>query len=212
MLMPMDYVSIYSKPQKNAPVAQWIERQPPELEVAGSNPAGRTTIIRSGNSTICRNHKFIDGNLFIHPLWKNANLLLSLWIFVFFRYNRFVSFNFQINVLMAQNLNWTPEMKKDEFTKIEDKVIDGITEPETELPSYPGMDNWVGCFPQIGFLHASLYTFHRAPGGVTSHCRHVIVQASSKGIRKALISHRIAQKVPSPSGGGSFLRKFLVYW
>ena len=25
-----------------APVAQWIERQPPELKAAGSNPAGRT--------------------------------------------------------------------------------------------------------------------------------------------------------------------------
>jgi hypothetical protein len=27
-----------------APVAQWIERQPPELKAAGSNPAGRTII------------------------------------------------------------------------------------------------------------------------------------------------------------------------
>ena len=26
-----------------APVAQWIGRQPPELKIAGSNPAGRTT-------------------------------------------------------------------------------------------------------------------------------------------------------------------------
>jgi hypothetical protein len=26
----------------HAPVAQWIERQPPELKAAGSNPAGRT--------------------------------------------------------------------------------------------------------------------------------------------------------------------------
>ena len=28
-----------------APVAQWIERQPPELKAAGSIPAGRTIII-----------------------------------------------------------------------------------------------------------------------------------------------------------------------
>jgi hypothetical protein len=28
-----------------APVAQWIERQPPELKAAGSSPAGRTIII-----------------------------------------------------------------------------------------------------------------------------------------------------------------------
>jgi hypothetical protein len=28
-----------------APVAQWIERQPPELKAAGSNPAGRTIIV-----------------------------------------------------------------------------------------------------------------------------------------------------------------------
>ena len=40
----MDYLSAYLVSQKKiAPVAQWIERQPPELEVAGSNPAGRTT-------------------------------------------------------------------------------------------------------------------------------------------------------------------------
>ena len=30
----------------NAPVAQWIERQPPELKAAGSNPAGRTKYIK----------------------------------------------------------------------------------------------------------------------------------------------------------------------
>ena len=29
-----------------APVAQWIERQPPELKAAGSNPAGRTNKIK----------------------------------------------------------------------------------------------------------------------------------------------------------------------
>ena len=40
----MDYLSAYLVSQKKiAPVAQWIERQPPELEVAGSNPAGRTS-------------------------------------------------------------------------------------------------------------------------------------------------------------------------
>jgi hypothetical protein len=40
---PMNYLSVYLRPQqKNAPVAQWIERQPPELKAAGSNPAGRT--------------------------------------------------------------------------------------------------------------------------------------------------------------------------
>ncbi len=32
--------------QSYAPVAQWIERQPPELEVAGSNPAGRAMHLR----------------------------------------------------------------------------------------------------------------------------------------------------------------------
>ncbi len=32
----------------SAPVAQWIERQPPELKAAGSNPAGRTIIILGG--------------------------------------------------------------------------------------------------------------------------------------------------------------------
>ena len=29
-----------------APVAQWIERQPPELKAAGSNPAGRTNLFQ----------------------------------------------------------------------------------------------------------------------------------------------------------------------
>ena len=33
--------------QKYAPVAQRIERQPPELKAAGSNPAGRTKIKRA---------------------------------------------------------------------------------------------------------------------------------------------------------------------
>ena len=30
---------------KNAPVAQWIERLPPEQEVEGSNPFGRITVM-----------------------------------------------------------------------------------------------------------------------------------------------------------------------
>jgi hypothetical protein len=32
--------------EQNAPVAQRIERQPPELKAAGSNPAGRTNNIK----------------------------------------------------------------------------------------------------------------------------------------------------------------------
>lgn len=32
------------------------------------------------------------------------------------------------------------EIEKEGFTEIEDQIIDGITEPETELPSYPGME------------------------------------------------------------------------
>ena len=31
---------------ENAPVAQWIERLPPEQEVEGSNPFGRSTAMR----------------------------------------------------------------------------------------------------------------------------------------------------------------------
>jgi hypothetical protein len=40
----------------SAPVAQWIERQPPELKAAGSNPAGRTIIdgfVKSPTSSLC---------------------------------------------------------------------------------------------------------------------------------------------------------------
>ena len=33
----------------DAPVAQWIEHQPPELRATGSNPVRRTTSTRLGN-------------------------------------------------------------------------------------------------------------------------------------------------------------------
>ena len=53
----MDYLSAYLVSQKKiAPVAQWIERQPPELEVAGSNPAGRTIIFSVGYNIILNLH------------------------------------------------------------------------------------------------------------------------------------------------------------
>ena len=44
---PFDSPELVEGPIPNsqiAPVAQWIERQPPELKAAGSNPAGRTNI------------------------------------------------------------------------------------------------------------------------------------------------------------------------
>ncbi len=40
------FTSTFVAEKLRAPVAQWIERQPPELKVAGSNPAGRTKKIR----------------------------------------------------------------------------------------------------------------------------------------------------------------------
>ena len=61
----MDYLSAYLVSQKKiAPVAQWIERQPPELEVAGSNPAGRTS------------NKFAD----LGPTLKLAFFILELTV------------------------------------------------------------------------------------------------------------------------------------
>jgi hypothetical protein len=35
-------IGLFTKPSNFAPVAQGIGRQPPELKIAGSNPAGRT--------------------------------------------------------------------------------------------------------------------------------------------------------------------------
>ena len=43
----MKYLSGLTDLTNHAPVAQWIERQPPELKAAGSNPAGRTILITS---------------------------------------------------------------------------------------------------------------------------------------------------------------------
>lgn len=47
ILAPINYLSVYLRASiEIAPVAQWIERQPPELKAAGSNPAGRTNKIK----------------------------------------------------------------------------------------------------------------------------------------------------------------------
>ncbi len=46
------YTSAFVAEKLRAPVAQWIERQPPELKAAGSNPAGRTIIILRGYKDI----------------------------------------------------------------------------------------------------------------------------------------------------------------
>jgi hypothetical protein len=58
-----------------APVAQWIERQPPELKAAGSNPAGRT-IKNKGFTSILE--PFIFSILFKVPTLfptRNANFI-----------------------------------------------------------------------------------------------------------------------------------------
>ena len=50
-----------------APVAQWIERQPPELKAAGSSPAGRTTIKTIGYDY------FFDPLFVVYSYFSNPN-------------------------------------------------------------------------------------------------------------------------------------------
>jgi hypothetical protein len=45
-ILTADILEDGSQSHRYAPVAQGIERQPPELKVAGSNPAGRTSYKR----------------------------------------------------------------------------------------------------------------------------------------------------------------------
>ena len=47
-VLGLDWYRLSGYTNRYAPVAQGIERQPPELKVAGSIPAGRTTIKPGG--------------------------------------------------------------------------------------------------------------------------------------------------------------------
>ena len=45
------------QPAYRAPVAQWIERRPPEPKVAGSNPVGRAIVLSRDIGDICESYQ-----------------------------------------------------------------------------------------------------------------------------------------------------------
>jgi hypothetical protein len=66
-----------------APVAQWIERQPPELKAAGSIPAGRT-IIKTRAYELLMSPFFLSKILApdtIPDTIYRKERLVSLWIY-----------------------------------------------------------------------------------------------------------------------------------
>ena len=66
-----------------APVAQWIERCPPEAEVAGSNPAGRVFAYLPAASHVNRERRQCVGIVVVVMRSVGALLLLLVVIYAF---------------------------------------------------------------------------------------------------------------------------------
>jgi hypothetical protein len=97
----MKYLFRLTDLANHAPVAQWIERQPPELKAAGSNPAGRT---------ITSVHKRAISSLFIPkmklPAAQPSGIFAATICWVFHR-TRIKSSIYKIFCFIPhENLNW----------------------------------------------------------------------------------------------------------